>query len=112
MFFVRPDAAAPSPSTSRPAGATAAGKPPPGRSSGKTAEERQREREESGPVAQTMKATAQFRLVDREGEPIPRKAGKVVFADGREVEFMSGANGEFFIGNVAPDSEYKLLFED
>src|SRR5690606_29809440 len=111
-LFVRPDGAASSQSGSSPAGATAGGSPPPARASGKTAEERQREREESGPVTQTLKSTASFRLVDRDGEPIPRKSGTVVFADGREVPFTSGATGEFFIGNVEPGSEYKLVFED
>lgn len=106
MYFVRPD-----PAKASSAGGQAGEQGPTGRSDGPSAEERQAEREQNGPVAQMLASTASFRVVDDVGEPIAGKKGKIVFSDGREVEFTSGSDGRFFISQLDPELTYELVLD-
>lgn len=115
MYFVQRERAR---STSGPSGKAAAHSSPssPGarkETAAARAQRQQREadREASGPVARTMRATAAFRLVDDSGQPLARRKGKAVLPDGREVAFTSGADGRFFIGGLEPGGAYTLVVE-
>lgn len=108
MYFVRPT------SSSKAGGGAGAGGDdgaPDSRSDGPSAAERQAEREENGPVAAANRATAAIRLVDDDGQPLSRKPGKIVFSDGREVEFKSGSDGRFFVGGLEPDASYEVFVD-
>lgn len=106
MYFVRPD-----PAKASSKGAAAGDQGPTSRSDGPSAEERQEEREKNGPVAQMLASTASFRVVDDVGEPIAGKTGKIVFSDGREVDFTSGGDGRFFISQLDPELTYELVLD-
>lgn len=62
-------------------------------------------------MAEAMRATASIRLVDDDGQPLARKRGKIVFSDGREVEFTSGSDGRFFMAGLEPDAAYEVVVE-
>lgn len=81
------------------------------RESGPSAAERQAEREKSGPVAQALARTAGFRLLGEDNEPLGKRRGKVRLPDGREIDFTSAADGQFFIADLEPDTRYEVFLE-
>lgn len=110
MYFVRPTSSSSS-SKAGGSGASGGGGGPASRNDGPSAAERQAEREKSGPVADALNATASIRLVDDEGNVLSRQAGKIIFSDGREVDFTSGADGRYFVAGLEPDTTYEVVVD-
>lgn len=103
MFFIPKEAPKPSPPQTGNDGG-----PPPGRESGPSADERQAEREKSGPVAEALARTLRFRLRNDVGEPVSGQPGRILLSNGETIEFTTGSDGRFFVGDLEPGLCYEI----